>query len=243
MIKIRNLQKSFGDDKVLRGIDLELFGGELVVVIGPSGSGKSVLLRCLGRKEKWDQGEFMYQGVDMNQINVLQAWKLSKDWAILEQNPRLNPNRTAFRNVVQGRFRDFPLWRLLIGGKASEDEHIRAMDYLEHVGLLDKAKQKVEALSGGEKQRVALAKALGQGAKILIADEPVTGLDPHAAERVLQSIRKLCEEERIIAVMVLQNLELAEKFAHRIVGINEGRVELDIRGRRLTMGEKMKLNL
>lgn len=243
MIKIRNLYKSYGDEQVLKGIDLELFDGELVVIVGASGSGKSVLLRCMGRKEKWDRGELIYKGVDMNQTNFFQAWKMSKDWAVLEQHPQLNRNRTAFRNVVYARLRDFPLWRLIMGAKVSEDEHIRAMDYLDHVGLLDKAKNKVETLSGGEKQRVALAKSLSKGAKILLADEPVTGLDPHAAERVLQSIRNLCEKERIVAVLVLQDIELAERFATRIIGLVDGRVEVDLRGRKMTMAEKMKLNL
>jgi len=243
MIRIRQLTKSYDDRKVLKGIDLDLYPGELVMVVGASGSGKSVLLRCIGLKERWDGGELHYRNVDMKNTNPLQYWKLSKDWAVLQQNPQLYRKRSAFRNVVHGRLREFPIWRLLIGGKASEDEHMRAMDYLQSVGLLDKAHQKVEKLSGGEQQRVAIAKALGKGAKIVIADEPVSNLDPHAAERVLDGLRSICEKERIIAVVVLQNLELAERYATRLLGLADGRVEIDIRGRRLTAGEKIKLNL
>jgi phosphonate transport system ATP-binding protein len=243
MIRIRNLSKSYDGRSVLKAIDLDLYPGELVMVVGASGSGKSVLLRCIGLKEQWDRGELHYRNVDMKKANPWQYWKLSKDWAVLQQSPQLYKGLSAYRNVVYGRLRDFPLWRVLLGGKASEDEYMRAMDYLQSVGLLDKAHQKVEKLSGGEKQRVAIAKALNKGAKILIADEPVSNLDPHAAERVLDGLRKLCEKERIIAVVAMQNLEMAERFAARLIGMADGRIEVDIRGRRLTHGEKIKLNL
>lgn len=243
MIRIRNLTKSYGDINILKGIDLDLYDGELVAVIGGSGSGKSVLLRCIGLKEKWDKGELTYNNVVMQKANLLKYWKLIKNWAVLDQSPQLSRGLTAFRNVLHGRLRDFPIWRLIFGAKASEDEHMRAMDYLDKVGLLDKAYQKVDKMSGGEKQRVAIAKALGKGAKILIADEPVSNLDPHASEKVLEGMRTLCEQERIIAVVVLQNLEQAERFATRVIGLVDGRVEIDVRGRRLTTGEKIKLNL
>lgn len=243
MLKVRNLTKRYDDRPVLKNIDLDLYPGELVTVIGASGSGKSVLLRCLGLKEKWDNGELLYKGVDLQKANPIQYWKLSKDWAVLEQTPQLNAKSTALRNVLRGRFRDFPLWRLLLGGKPSEDEHMRAMDYLEQVGLLDKAKQKVETLSGGEKQRVAIAKALCKGAKILIADEPVSNLDPHAAERVLEGLKNLCKRDRIYVVLVLQDLKMAERYSDRLIGLADGRIEVDARGRRITAAEKIKLNL
>lgn len=241
MIEVIKLVKRYGPDTILKGIDLEIGQGEFVAVVGGSGSGKSVLLRCLGMKEKWDAGQLIYKNIDLIGASPLVRWKWSKDWAVLDQTPSLLRNKTAYRNVVRGRFRNFPLWRLLLGGKASEDEHVRALDYLEQVGLLDKGFKKVEQLSGGEMQRVSIAKALSKGAKILIADDPVSNLDPHSAEQVLQQMRKLCDDKGLTIICVVRNLEWAERYGTRIIGLEAGELTLDVRGRRLTGAEKMKL--
>lgn len=241
MLRIVGLKKKYGQDPVLKGIDLEFAPGEFVGIVGPSGSGKSVFLRCLAMKEKWDEGKLYYGDDELVQSSWFARWKRLKDWTLLDQTPRLIPNKTAYRNVIRGRFRDFPLWRLLIGGKASEDEHVRALDYLEQVGLLDKAFEKVEKLSGGEKQRVALAKSLCQGAKIVLADDPVSNLDPHAADAVLRDLRKLCERDNLIVVCVFRSVEAAERYSHRLIGFSDGRVALDVKGRRLTSAERMKV--
>lgn len=242
MIRVTQLTKTYDDAPILRGIDLDLFAGDFIAVVGGSGSGKSTLLRCLGLQENWDKGKLMYKETDLVNASALVKWKYKKDWAVLEQNPQLLPKQTAYRNVLRARFRDFPLWRMLIGGKASQDEHMRALDYLEQVGLLDKAFQKVETLSGGEKQRVGIAKVLCQGAKIIIADSPVSNLDPHSAERVLQDLKKLCERDKLLILCTFPGFEMAEKYANRILGLVDGRIEFDVRGRRLTTAEKIKLS-
>ncbi|HZG86603.1 phosphonate ABC transporter ATP-binding protein [Paenibacillus sp.] len=241
MLKANGLTKSYGDTQVLRGIDLEVHRGDFVAVIGGSGSGKSTLLRCLVGKERPDGGEVVFNGVNLTKSSWWARWEASKDWAVIGTADQLNGRRTAFRNVVTGRLRQFSFWRLLLGGKPSEEEHIRAMDHLEQVGLLDKAFQPVEKLSGGEKQRVLIARALSQGAKLIVADDPVSSLDPHSAERMMESFKELYRRETVTVVCALQNIEMAEKYASRIVGIVDGRVEFDIRARRLTAAERNKL--
>jgi phosphonate transport system ATP-binding protein len=112
------------------------------------------------------------------------------------------------------------------------------MDFLEKVGLLDKAHEKVGKLSGGEQQRVAIARALVQGAKVIMADEPIKGLDPKSADRVMEDFKSLCKRQELVAICSMQNLDLAERFATRIWGLSKGRIVLDIPARRLTQYEK-----
>lgn len=238
MIRVENLNKFVGADRipVLRDIRFDMQQGEMIAVVGASGSGKSMLLKCLALMEKWDSGKFTVDGVDI----LSQGWsgktKIKREWAYLEQNPQLYPRRTALKNVLIGRAGQTPWWRMLTGMVRSDD-YMGAMDVLEGLGLLDKAHQTAEKLSGGEKQRVATARALAHGAKVILADEPVVGLDPHTADSVLETLRKLCEQERATVIAVLP-IELAEKHATRIWGLAEGRIVFDIRGRRLTQQEK-----
>jgi phosphonate transport system ATP-binding protein len=241
MIMVKNLIKKYDDKTVLKGINLEINPGEFIALIGGSGSGKSTLLHCLALKEKWNKGELIYNGNSVDQSSLLTKWKIKGDWAVLEQPPNLNRQKSAYKNVISGRLRNFPLWRLLLGGRASTDEHVHVMNYLEKVGLLDKASLPLTKLSGGEVQRVAIAKALCQGAKIIFADDPVSNLDPQSAEKVLQDLKKLCEKDGLTVIIALQNVEMAETYATRIVGLNEGKAVLDIRGRRLTQAEKQKV--
>lgn len=238
MIRIQHLTKSVGVDRIpiLKGVSLDIQKGELIAVVGASGSGKSMLLRCLALKEKWDGGTFVIDGQDVLKEPLGGKRKIRREWAYLEQNPQLYPNRTGLKNVLIGQASQTPLWRM-VTGMVRSDNYMGAMDVIEQMGLLDKARMKAGTLSGGEKQRIAIARALVHGAKVILADEPVVGLDPKSAESVMETLKNLCEEERITVIAVLPQ-ELAEKFATRIVGLSGGEVAFDIRGRRLTMREK-----
>ena len=238
MIIVRNLTKTLSDGtEILSNISFQVDPGEFVVILGASGSGKSTLLKCLFLQERWTKGQLIYDGAELSGARWTDKLKLRKEWAFLEEKPALNPRRTAFKNVVGGRFFHLPVWRKLTG-TVSTDEHVLAMDYLEKVGLLDKAHSPVEKLSGGEQQRVAIARALAKGAKVILADDPTKGLDPESAHRVLQDFRNLCKNEQIIVLCCMQNLDMAERNATRIWGLRRGRLVLDIAARRLTMREK-----
>jgi phosphonate transport system ATP-binding protein len=238
MIIVRNLSKSFPPDhQVLSRLSFQADEGELIALIGGSGSGKTTLFRCLSLKQKWDEGQYIYDGKDISGVNGLEQFKLRKDWAYLEEKPNLNPRKSALKNVLSGLFFHKAWWRML-SGTTSGDDHMTAMDYLDKVGLLDKAHDPVEKLSGGEKQRVAIAKALIRGAKVIYADEPISGLDPEAALKVMEDLKSICEKDKVIVFCSLHQVEMAEKFGSRIWGLADGRLVVDIAGRRLTHREK-----
>ncbi|OXM87789.1 phosphonate ABC transporter ATP-binding protein [Paenibacillus rigui] len=238
MIIVRNLSKSFPPDhNILSKISFQADEGELIALVGASGSGKTTLFRCLSLKEKWDEGQYIYEGKDISGVRGLEQLKLRKDWAYLEEKPNLNPRKSALKNVLSGLFLHKAWWRMLTG-TTSNDDHMTAMDYLDKVGLLDKAHDPVEKLSGGEKQRVAIAKALIRGAKVIYADEPVSGLDPEAAIKVLEDLKSICQKDKVIVFCSLHQVEFAEKYGTRIWGLSGGRLVVDIAGRRLTQREK-----
>ncbi|WP_028548357.1 phosphonate ABC transporter ATP-binding protein [Paenibacillus sp. UNC451MF] len=238
MIIVRNLSKSFPPDhQILSKISFQADEGELIALVGASGSGKSTLFRCLSLKMKWDEGQYIYEGKDISGVRGLEQLKLRKDWAYLEEKPSLNLRKSALKNVLSGLFLHKAWWRIL-SGTTSNDDHMTAMDYLDKVGLLDKAHEPVEKLSGGEKQRVAIAKALIRGARVIYADEPVSGLDPEAAIKVLEDLKDICRKDKVLVFCSLHQLELAEKFGSRIWGLSGGRLVVDIAGRRLTQREK-----
>lgn len=241
MITVRNLTKTLTDGQtVLSKISFQVERGDFVVLLGASGSGKSTLLDCLALQKPWTAGQLIVDGKELSNTKWADKFQLRKSWAYMEERPALHPRKTALKNVFSGLDR-LPLWRRLTG-TASTVDHIRAMDYLERVGLIDKAKKlPAEKLSGGEQQRVVIAKALAQGAQVILADEPTKGLDPESATKVLHDLRELCKEQQMIVIAATQSLEMAERGATRIWGLAEGKLMLDIPARKLTQSEKQKL--
>lgn len=238
MIIVRNLSKSYPPDRrVLERLSFQADEGELIALLGASGSGKTTLFRCLMLKEKWDEGQYIYGGKDITTIGTWEKLKLRKEWAYLEEKPSLNPKKTALKNVLSALLFK-KSWLRFLTNTVSEDDHMEAMDYLDKVGLLEKAHEPVEKLSGGEKQRVAICKALIKEAKVIYADEPVSGLDPEAAMRVLEDLQAICRKQKLLVFCSLHQVELAEKFGSRIWGLSGGRLTVDIAGRRLTQREK-----
>ncbi|WP_138493501.1 phosphonate ABC transporter ATP-binding protein [Paenibacillus pinistramenti] len=238
MYKVTDLTKRLTADgrTVLDHISAEFGEGEMIGVIGPSGSGKSTLLRCLALRTRWDSGAYTNRGESLITSGGGASMKNKSKFAYLEQNPQLNPNKTAHKNVLIGQAGQTPWWRRLTGSVRSDD-YMGAMDELERFGLLDKAKLPAGKLSGGEKQRIAICMALVHGASVLAADEPVVGLDPHSADHVLSTLKQVCQEQRKTVIAALP-IELAERWCTRIWGITDGRLSLDITGRRLTSGEE-----
>ncbi|MCQ6560127.1 phosphonate ABC transporter ATP-binding protein [Paenibacillus mendelii] len=241
MIRVSELSMQIpGGPRVLSGISLDIQPGEFIAVKGASGSGKSMLLRCLALREKWSGGQYIVDDVDIFKRGFAGKMKIRREMAYLEEKPSLIPNRTALKNVLIGAAYQTPMWRR-VTGMVRSDDYMGAMDMVEKVGLLEKAHQKADKLSGGEKQRIAIARALVHGAKTLLADEPVSGLDPHAAEQVLSDLKRMCELQGISVIAVMHQGDWAERFADRIIGLNNGQLVLDIKGRRMTEREKMLL--
>ncbi|MFD2612336.1 ATP-binding cassette domain-containing protein [Paenibacillus gansuensis] len=234
---IRNLTKEIQHQPILTKISLEINEGEFVAVLGASGSGKTTFLKCLALREAWDEGQYIYEGKDISKAGWLEKLKLNKHWAFLEEKADVQPRKSALKNVLRGRLFHTPIWRLMTG-RVSTEEYANAMDYLENVGLLDKASMAAEKLSGGERQRIALARGFVQRAKVIFADEPISGIDPAGAERVMQDFRYVCQRDKATVICTMHNAEFAQRYASRILGLAGGKIVVDVTGRPLTQREK-----
>ncbi|MDX8051216.1 ATP-binding cassette domain-containing protein [Lentzea sp. BCCO 10_0798] len=197
MLAIRGLRKSFGGRTVLDDFDLSAEPGEFVALLGPNGSGKSTALRCVVGLETPDGGEIEVGG----------------NAAMVFQKIHLVGRRNALDNVCSGALGRLPLHRSFF---FPQDVREEAMSCLERVGLADRALERCARLSGGQQQRVAVARALCQRANVILADEPVSALDPQAAVQVMELLKALAEQGMAV-VAVLHQPELARTYAHRVV--------------------------
>lgn len=214
MISVKNITKTFGKVEALKGVSLEVAEGEKVVVIGPSGSGKSVLIRCINALEIPDSGQIIVDGMDLSDRKV-NSRALAREVAMVFQSYNLYPHKTVLENVTLA-----PI-KVLKVDKATAEEAGRA--YLKRVGLSDKVDKYPDQLSGGQQQRVAIARALNMHPKIMLLDEPTSALDPEMVQEVLDVIKSLTETNMTI-VMVTHEMGLAREAADKVVFMENGLV-------------------
>ena len=217
MIKITNLHKKFDQLEVLRGIDLEIQKGEVVAVIGPSGTGKSTLLRCINYLEQPEQGTIAIGevSVDAQSSTPKEIKALRHQSAMVFQSYNLYPHKTVLENVTLA-----PIKVLKVPREQAERD---GRAYLERVGLSDKVDKYPDQLSGGQQQRVAIARALNMHPKIMLLDEPTSALDPEMVQEVLDVIKSLAETNMTI-VMVTHEMGLAREAADKVVFMENGLV-------------------
>ncbi|MBH5317736.1 ATP-binding cassette domain-containing protein [Paenibacillus sp. GSMTC-2017] len=240
MLRVKGLTKRIpGGPILLNDISFDAYEGDFIAVKGGSGSGKSMLLKCLALQERWTSGSYKFNGKEVFEEGWLTKLKVKQQVAYLEEKPFLYPEKSGLKNVIIGSVSQTPAWRRWTGMMRGDD-YMGAMDMIENRGLLDKAHMKAKHLSGGERQRIAIARALVHGAKVIVADEPVMGLDPHAANIVLSELKALCKNEGKIVIAVMHQGDWAERYADRILGLNKGNLVVDVYGRRLTEREKMQ---
>ena len=224
MITIRNLRKSYGSNHVLHGIDMDVKAGEIVVMLGLSGAGKSTLLRCMNGLNQPDSGQLQVGGIDLMQKHSRR--ELARHVAMVFQHHNLVQRLSVRKNVLTGRLGQ-------VGTLASVLQFFKHSDIaladqcLERVGLAHKALERTEALSGGQMQRVGIARALAQQPQVILADEPVASLDPKTARSVLQYLRDATREMGIAVVCNLHQVDYAKEFGDRIVGLSQGRMVFD----------------
>ena len=224
MISIRNLRKSYGSNHVLHGIDMDVKAGEFVVMLGLSGAGKSTLLRCMNGLNQPDSGQLQVGGIDLMRRHSRR--ELARHVAIVFQHHNLVQRLSVRKNVLTGRLGQ-------VGTLASMLQLFRQSDIaladacLQRVGLAHKADERTEALSGGQMQRVGIARALAQQPQVILADEPVASLDPKTARSVLQYLRDATRELGIAVVCNLHQVDYAREFGDRIVGLSQGRMVFD----------------
>ena len=224
MISIRNLRKSYGSNHVLHGIDMDVKAGEFVVMLGLSGAGKSTLLRCMNGLNQPDSGTLQVGGIDLMQKHSRR--ELARHVAMVFQHHNLVQRLSVRKNVLTGRLGQ-------VGTLASVMQLFKQSDIaladecLQRVGLAHKADERTEALSGGQMQRVGIARALAQQPQVILADEPVASLDPKTARSVLQYLRDATRELGIAVVCNLHQVDYAREFSDRVVGLSQGRMVFD----------------
>lgn len=223
MITLTDLTKTYADHTALDRVSAQFPTGKFIAVIGRSGAGKSTLLRCINGLAPVTSGSVEIDGRDMARLRGREKRALQRRIGMIFQDFCLVGQSTALQNVLNACLADMDFFRVLFGlfSKAQRDA---AMQMLEKVGMADKAQQKAASLSGGEKQRVAIARVLLQGCDILLADEPVASLDPVHAENVLGILKRLQTEDGKTVIMNSHNVEQARKYADGILGVRAGRV-------------------
>ncbi len=225
MIKLKHVSVTYpGGLTALQPTSIEFRQGEITVLLGASGAGKSTLLRCLNYLTPPTTGAIEVAGLGPLSRRSLLLEHRRRTGMIFQQH-QLIGRLSVLQNVLTGRLGYHSALRSLLP-LPREDQRI-ALEALERVGLLEKALERVDNLSGGQQQRVGIARAIAQRPTIVLADEPVASLDPRTAEHVLDLLRAICTEDRIPAVVSLHQLDLAKRFADRVVGICAGRVVYD----------------
>ncbi|MFH0020280.1 phosphonate ABC transporter ATP-binding protein [Pseudomonas fluorescens] len=224
MISIRRLTKHYGTNPVLRGIDLEVAAGEFVVVLGQSGAGKSTLLRCINRLVQAEDGALCVAGIDA--LACRDTIGLRRQVAMIFQHHNVVPRLSVLKNVLTGCLGATSTLSSILQLFRREDVAL-AMQCLERVELAHKAHQRTDALSGGQMQRVGIARALAQRPKVILADEPVASLDPKTARLVLQYLRDATRDLGITVLCNLHQIEYAREFGDRIVGLAHGKLVFD----------------
>ena len=212
LIKVENLHKSFGDLEVLKGVSEHIKKGEVVSVIGASGSGKSTFLRCLNMLEEPQAGSIIFEGVDITQEKV-NIDKHRQKMGMIFQHFNVFPHMTVIENITMA--------PMLIKKKSKEEAEEQAMKLLEMVGLADKRDEYPRRLSGGQKQRLAIVRALAMEPDVMLFDEPTSALDPEMVGEVLQVIKNLVKDG-MTAVIVTHEMGFAKEVSDRVLFMDGG---------------------
>ncbi|WP_353987372.1 amino acid ABC transporter ATP-binding protein [Ruicaihuangia caeni] len=213
VISAKELCKSYGDNVVLRGVDLDVHEGEVVCIIGPSGSGKSTLLRCLNNLEQPTDGTVSVFGQVLDARKPKELLRARRHIGMVFQQFNLFPHMDVLGNVMEGQ-------RSALG-RSKADAAAAAMSALAEVGLAERADARPSQLSGGQQQRVAIARSLAMDPKVMLFDEPTSALDPELRAEVLDTMRALAAEHRTM-VIVTHEMGFAKRVADRVVFIDGG---------------------
>lgn len=224
MIRLENVSVAFAGQQAMYPTSLMFRKGQFTVLLGASGAGKSTLLRCINLLNRPSAGRVIAEDLgDLCTTPILHEHR--KRTAFIFQQHQLIGHNTALANVLVGRLGYHSVWRTLL--PLPRAERRIALESLARVDLLHKALERVDNLSGGQQQRVGIARALAQNPSLVLADEPVASLDPATADKVMALLRRICDEDRITAVVSLHQLELARTYADRVIGLAHGRVVFD----------------
>ena len=228
MISFKHVDKVYNNSnqKALDDINLDIDQGEFVAIIGLSGAGKSTLIRTINKMIDTNSGELVVNDQDVSKLKGKQLRNFRKNIGMIFQSYNLVSRTSVLNNVLIAKVPQMPWYKSLLGLFSKEDK-IKALEALDKVNILDKAYMRADQLSGGQQQRVALARTLCQDPEIILADEPVAALDPVSANQVMQDFKRINEEYNISVLINIHHVDLALKYAKRVIGIKEGKVVFD----------------
>jgi phosphonate transport system ATP-binding protein len=227
MLSIKHLSKSYVPGKpVLTDIDLEITERGITAIIGPSGTGKSTLVRCINRLVEPTAGSIEFEGRDLVRLPRKALREARRHIGMVFQEYNLVERLTVMENLLSGRLGYVSAWRAW-RRKFSAEDIARAFELLDVVGLSAFSNQRADSLSGGQRQRVGIARAVMQQPSVLLADEPTSSLDPKTSVEIMQLLADIARQRGIPVLINMHDVELARRFADRIVGMAGGRIVFD----------------
>ena len=227
MIEFKNVGKIYPNGvEAIKNVTLNIEQGEFVAIIGLSGAGKSTLLRSINQMHPITSGELTVNGQNVSKLKGKELRKFRRNIGMVFQSFNLVKRTTVLKNVLTSKVADMPLWKSILGIYSKEDV-ISSLESIDQVGILDKAYSRADQLSGGQQQRVALARCLAQNPQIILADEPVASLDPITAEVVMDDFVKINRDFNITVIINIHHVDLALKYARRVIGMNAGVIVFD----------------
>jgi len=233
MIKMKNLTLGYKKEKILSDVSIKIKKGEFIGIIGPSGAGKSTLLMAVTGGIKVFDGKFEVLDYDLENIKKKNLIKLREQIGVIFQGYNLVDRISVLDNVISGMLKDIPLTRAIIK-LYKKKELQKAKEYMDIVDMTKHSLKRCDELSGGQRQRVAIARALAAEPKIILADEPVSALDPKSAKKIMSILKKVNKTYGVTVIANLHHLEYANEYCDRIIGVNNGTVVFDDKSEKLT---------
>ncbi len=227
MLQIQNLIKRYRTgDQALSDVTLTIPTGEVMALIGPSGAGKSTLIRCVNRLVEPTSGSIKLGDMELTQLGAGELRKARRRMGMIFQEYALVERLSVMENVLSGRLGYVGFWRSFFRRYPQTDID-EAFRLLQRVGLDHMADKRADELSGGQRQRVGICRALIQDPDLLLVDEPTASLDPKTSRQIMRLICELCEERQLAAIINIHDVQLAQMFARRIVGLQLGNIVYD----------------
>ncbi len=227
MIVFENVTKTYPNGfTALKNVNLTINDGDFVCIIGLSGAGKSTIIRTINKMHPITSGKLMVNGKDISAAKGKELRSIRKNIGMIFQSFNLVKRSSVYKNVLSGRVGYHSTFECIFG-LYSKEEKMLALQSLDKLGILDKAFVRADQLSGGQMQRVALARALTQQPSLILADEPVASLDPITTLSVMDDFKRINQEEKITIVANMHHVDLALKYATRIIGIRAGEIVFD----------------
>ncbi|MBE6113725.1 MAG: phosphonate ABC transporter ATP-binding protein [Erysipelotrichaceae bacterium] len=227
MIIFDHVSKTYDNGvKGLIDVNLTINDGEFISIIGLSGAGKSTLLRAVNRLNEITEGEIVIDGKSITKANKKELRMIRRSIGLISQQFNLVKRSTVQKNVLSGRLGYYSTFKSVLGLFSKEDYEL-CNQMLEKVGLLDKLHERCDNLSGGQQQRVSIARTLFQQANIILADEPVSSLDPVTSQEIMEELRNINETMNKTIIVNIHSVELAKQFSTRIIALQDGKVVFD----------------